>query len=707
MHEIFEIKAKDGAGRIGKLVTPHGTIETPAFVPVINPHLPIISTDDLKKLGYEIFITNSYLLYKDERLREIVLKKGIHDVYNWQGPIMTDSGAFQLMVYGDVEITNLEIIEFQKKIGVDIGVILDTPVAKGAYQKRKKSVEVTAERAKEAVDAGYVSDDSKVIWVGPIHGVPYNDLVELSVNLMTQYPFPMYAVGSIVPLMENYRALQLIKSSVVAKEKLPSRYPVHLFGAGHPAMFSLFVLVGYDSFDSAAYALYAKDDRYLTPNGSLNLRDLKYFPCECPICSRYTPQELRSMDYMARQHLLAMHNLYVSIAEIRRIKQAILDGTLWQLVAARASAHPEIARAYRWLLDHRNKRGFSFFESFEPSFKRKGLKITRPEEANLPVVQRYKRRIMNRVYIWSDRVIISTADGANYLPSTLGAQVFIISPIFGVIPREVRTVYPLFQHMSFHEKIDNNTLEFIQNFVNMLRERGVKEIFVYDSDETLAKKLGKKIGIESIYTGEDVGIIPKEEEKLHIVRGILNYQFGIDSTKIISKVDLEFSRSTGRLRKIYALDIKEIEIESVILPEIEKISKKKKKLGKEMPEGPLQELFIEKGKKWLLGAVTPSYFKIVPHALLAHRIWENFRDNMRYMICVRDDAEPFIRDGKSIFSKFVLDADSEIRAEDEIFVLNESKELLAIAKAVIGAREMLEFRRGIAAENRWGFSYRK
>ena len=248
--DVFEIAEKDGAGRIGKLRTAHGVVETPTLVPVINPHVPVVSTDDLKKVGFEIFITNAYLLFKDEKLREYVLEKGIHYALNWDRAIMTDSGAYQLMIYGDVEISNLEVIDFQSKIGVDVGVILDVPIYKGSKTYRKKFIDETIRRAEEAYNAGYVSSDSETIWVGPIHGVPFTELLEYSVEQMTRFPFGMYAVGSIVPLMESYQLIQLVKSAVVVKDKLPSRYPVHLFGAGHPSTFALFVLLGFDTFDS-------------------------------------------------------------------------------------------------------------------------------------------------------------------------------------------------------------------------------------------------------------------------------------------------------------------------------------------------------------------------------------------------------------------------------------------------------------------------
>ena len=128
---VFTVKSKDGMGRIGTLETASGTVETPALMPVLNPKRLTIQPSELTALGAEIFITNSYLIYRDEELRKIVSEKGLHGFLDFNGPVMTDSGAFQLMLYGNLEINNREITAYQEEIQTDIGVILDVPVKKG------------------------------------------------------------------------------------------------------------------------------------------------------------------------------------------------------------------------------------------------------------------------------------------------------------------------------------------------------------------------------------------------------------------------------------------------------------------------------------------------------------------------------------------------------------------------------------------------
>ena len=127
MPPIFEITHKACAGRIGRLETPHGDIETPTIMPVVNPNIQTIKPSELRDFGARIIITNSYIIYRRPELKERALSEGLHSLLGFDGPIMTDSGSYQLSVYGEVEVNNREIVEFQQEIGSDIGVPLDIP----------------------------------------------------------------------------------------------------------------------------------------------------------------------------------------------------------------------------------------------------------------------------------------------------------------------------------------------------------------------------------------------------------------------------------------------------------------------------------------------------------------------------------------------------------------------------------------------------
>ena len=113
---MFEINKRDGLARLGKIKTKHGVLDTPTLLPVVNPKIMTLSMEELAECGTQGIITNSYIIYKNPKLKEVAEDKGVHGLVNWPGPIMTDSGTFQSHVYGEIEMKPEEILDFQKKI---------------------------------------------------------------------------------------------------------------------------------------------------------------------------------------------------------------------------------------------------------------------------------------------------------------------------------------------------------------------------------------------------------------------------------------------------------------------------------------------------------------------------------------------------------------------------------------------------------------
>lgn len=410
----FEIKARDAAGRIGKIEVNGKKLETPAIMPVVNPKQLIVTPKELKEMGFDIIITNSYIIYKDEELREKALENGIHRLLGYDGIIEVDSGSFQLMRYGGVEVTNREIIEFQHKIGVDIGTFLDIPTIPDApREKAEEDLKITLERAKEAESIKSIPMNATV------QGSTYPDLRTYAARKLSEMNFEIHPIGAVVPLMESYRYRDLVDVVIASKIGLRPDRPVHLFGAGHPMVFALAVAMGIDLFDSASYALYAKDDRYMTPEGTKRLEELEYFPCSCPVCSRHTPQELREMPKEERTRLLALHNLWVIREELNRVKQAIKEGTLWQLVDERSRSHPKMFAAYKRLLEYKD-----YLEENEPITKASAFFKVSEEIMKTPVVLRAKQR--------AERV-------KGKFPETIS------HPIFGEIPKYLSLTFPFAQ----------------------------------------------------------------------------------------------------------------------------------------------------------------------------------------------------------------------------------------------------------------------
>ena len=374
--------------RIGKLRTKSGVVETPLLFPVINPAVqPIPPKRIREEFGFEALITNAYILKK--RFKNTPVEKGLHNFLDFNGVIMTDSGAYQILVYGDVETSPEEIVAYQEQIGTDIATILDWPTGWKATRKHaEQTVEETLKRA-HALFQTKTRDD--ILWVGPVQGGRYLDLVAKSAREMGALPFHIHALGSPTEVMENYRFDVLVDMILTAKMNLPIERPLHLFGAGHPFMFALAVALGCDMFDSAAYAIYAKEDRYMTESGTARLEELEYFPCSCPKCSSKTPREVMEMPPNERRVFLAEHNLYACLSEIRRIKQAIREGHLWEHLELRVHGHPTLLQALKKL-----KKYEDFIEKHSPTVKPSGVFFFSHVGLSRPEVVRHRVRLSER-----------------------------------------------------------------------------------------------------------------------------------------------------------------------------------------------------------------------------------------------------------------------------------------------------------------------
>lgn len=421
----FEVIHKDIAGRVGKLKVGDKTIRTPALLPVVNPHLQIISPSEMKKLGVEGIITNAYIFSKSEEFRGPALEKGLHEVLDFDGLIMTDSGSFQMSVYGSVDITNEETLSFQRDIGSDIWVPLDIPTHPDtAREEVIAQMETTMKRMKEAKDL--FGPDAPI--AGPVQGAAFEDLREYAGKTVSDMGFAYCPVGAVVPLLESYRYRELVDVVLAAKKGLNPGACVHLFGAGHPSMFALAVAMGCDVFDSAAYALYAKEDRYITTSGTLHLEDMSELPCACPVCRSHTVEELRKSP--DKEKLLAYHNLAVTMAEISRVRSAVQEGTLWELVDERCRSHPKLLDGYRRLLEHVGE-----IEHLDRASKRRFF-YRGSESCQRTEVKNYHEMIP-RVKL--SPVSLISAGGP--VPSRF-EEVIDFKPPFGPLPYELAETFP-------------------------------------------------------------------------------------------------------------------------------------------------------------------------------------------------------------------------------------------------------------------------
>ncbi len=502
----FEVRDRDLLARIGKLKTKSGSFETPSFMPVINMTRQSVSPRELwNDFSCRILITNAYLIKKKNE--EEAKKKGVHGFLDFPGVVMTDSGAYQILAYGNVEVTSAEIVRFQEEIGTDIATILDVPTGwKVTKQKAEATVEETLKRAEE-LEAQKTRRD--IVWVGPVQGGRYLNLVAKSAKQMGNLEFDIHALGSPTPVMEQYLFSLLVDMILTAKMNLPPERPFHLFGAGHPFMFSLAVALGCDLFDSAAYSLFAQDDRYMTSYGTVHLEDLKYFPCSCPICTKKDPKDLLEMPKSEREKDLSRHNLYVCFSEMRRIKQAIIEGRLWEHMEMQAHSHPSLLQALKSL-----KKYVDYMEKHSPLTKRSGLFYFTSLGLARPEVIRYRKRLLERYtppsgvevlvlvpdyrskQVRRSRQIKKALACGKLGVSESEVHFCVYTPPFGVVPSELKDVYPLSQNVcAFPPDLETTvyTAERVAEYIKAMNYRKTAMLVEHDSWQEKTAEIAKRL----------------------------------------------------------------------------------------------------------------------------------------------------------------------------------------------------------------------
>ena len=617
---MFEIVERDGLARIGKLKTKHGTITTPSLLPVINPHILTLKPEEIRRLGADAIITNSYIIYKDEELREKALEKGIHSIISFNGPIMTDSGSFQMYVYGDVDVDAVEIVKFQRDIGSDIGTILDIFSYTDDSEIAKKELEETIRRARES--AGHKGD---MLLAATVQGGIDEKLRERAGRMMSRFA-DVVPIGGVVPLMENQRYRELAKVIIASKKGIEPSKPVHLFGAGHPMVFPMATLLGCDMFDSSSYIKYARDDRIILPDGTLKLQELKEIPCSCEICSKYSVKELMEMEKEERVKKIAYHNLAQAFAEIKRVREAIRNGSLWELVERRATSHPFLMEALEGIKKHKK-----WLEKWENISKKRAFMYTGVYSVHRPLIYRFNKRIRERYTPhFEDTIFVEEVNkpySRNEKLKKIDKNVIISAP-FGPVPLELDEIYPVAQSV-FPKNVDIAT-------------------------KIYSKRMADNLSFSSSYKW-------KKNYDIRKIISIADYQFGKNAGKFLfgkGKIKIVKSRKTGKIRNVY-VDGKHI-------------------VSMRASDG-FFTLKIE-GAKILHSSFPPPKLRVT----------------------VSNEAEPFIRDGKNVFAKFVLDCDYEIRPYDEVLIVNEKDELIGVGQSIMNREEMLSFSRGVAVKTRYG-----
>lgn len=670
----FEVTDRAAAGRIGRLHTPHGTVTTPTLLPVVNPNIKLIPPNEMKALfGTQMLITNSYIVHKHDDLREKALKQGIHGVLDFDGPVMTDSGTFQQYVYGDVSLKGEEIVEFQRDIKSDVGTALDVfSTPKRTFEEARDDLEETARRIEKAAAC-----KGEMGLAAAVQGGVHPLLRERAARLVAPHG-DLFPIGGVVPLMEQQRYAELARVILAAKRGLPAGAAVHLFGCGHPAVFPLAVALGCDLFDSSAYAKYARDGRYITIDGTLHLGDLEESICTCPVCSKHTPKELRKMDEPTRTRLLAEHNLHVTFAELRRVRHAIREGTLWELVERRATTHPTLMDALAVLREEAHKNQL---EQTEPISGNRALFYTGEHTIHRPLLHRLHNRLLSRYTPPRTDQIILLEESQRPFSQNQRDRIahhlekqdthFIVDSHLGPVPLELDHVYPFAQSV-VPQRLEPGTRRHLHGLLSAFLEERIPMPAIRDHEESAEdstfyteQQLLEDPSLAAADDQEGPGIAGWNLDLLRIsATATLQFGRGADDALLGGEADrhkrvrLVHSVRTGKVRNVYTDD------EHVV------------------------SLRAEDGLLSLTAAG-------------ARRLHAAFDAPALRMVVEQESAE-YNGQGRNVMAPFVMDMDPALRPGDGCLVVDPQDRLVAHARVILTAGEVKTFQRGLAARVREG-----
>lgn len=339
----FKILQKDGKARLGQLTTPHGVIDTPNFIPVgTQATVKSLTNKDLNEIGNQIILANTYHLML--RPGEKLIKKlgGLHGFMNWDKPIMTDSGGFQVLSIGDKKteegvtfrahfdgskhfLSPEKSMQIQKDLGADLIVVFDDHESlEQDYEQVKESLELTNRWALRSIRALR----SKQIMYGVIHGSIYKDLRIASAKFIDAN-FDAISIGGIYSDRRNLQKIVDWSLSNVSDEK-----PRHLLGIGEVANLFDGVERGIDFFDCVAPTRRARNGSLYTGKGLLNIRAARYKAdpkpvdptCICYTCQNFSRAYLHHLyasGEITYHSLATYHNLYFINNLMKQIREAI------------------------------------------------------------------------------------------------------------------------------------------------------------------------------------------------------------------------------------------------------------------------------------------------------------------------------------------------------------------------------------------------
>lgn len=349
----FDLLQTEGNARRGRLTFPRGTVETPAFMPVgTYGTVKAMTPEELKGIGAEIILGNTFHLMLRPGTEIIQMHGDLHDFMHWSGPILTDSGGFQVFSLAQMrKITEAGVtfrsplngekifldpersMQVQRELGSDIVMAFDECTPYPATEREAKdSMELSMRWAQRSKDA---HGDNPNALFGIVQGGMYPELRDVSAGALTDIGFDGYAIGGLAVGEPKEEREAMLDHTV---PQLPVDRPRYLMGVGKPADLVEAVMRGVDMFDCVMPTRNARNGFLFVDNGVIRLRNARYKTdtrpldenCECYTCQHYSRAYLHHLgrcNEILGARLNTIHNLYYYQKLMRRMRDALDNGT--------------------------------------------------------------------------------------------------------------------------------------------------------------------------------------------------------------------------------------------------------------------------------------------------------------------------------------------------------------------------------------------
>ncbi len=355
MNPVFTVESRDGAARAGRLLTAHGALLTPAFMPVgTYGTVKAMTPEELTSLGAEIILGNTFHLLLRPGPQVIAAHGGLHGFMHWQHPILTDSGGFQVFSLkslrrmseegvrfrspidgSEVRLTPEDSMQMQLTLRSDIAMALDDCTEHPATEAQARaSMERSMRWAARSHAAYYAGGQPPGGLFGIVQGGMHAALRLASLEALLRLDWPGLAVGGLAVGETEAQRLEILEGLV---PHMPADRPRYLMGVGRPEDIVAAVLRGIDMFDCVMPTRHARNGHLFTATGVINIRNSIHQSdtgpvdpaCECYTCRNYSRAYLRHLDRcneILGARLNTIHNLHFYLALLRALRTAIGEG---------------------------------------------------------------------------------------------------------------------------------------------------------------------------------------------------------------------------------------------------------------------------------------------------------------------------------------------------------------------------------------------